>query len=158
MIINKAEVLSFPQVLRILKICDKPDVSENELKELRSSYVDQVLTLLEDYDDYVQNEMYGNQPVAILRTLGDYHLHISAYIGVGEAISKTLKTTVYRRLTAPDEKGDNKAKKLTQVDKENFSRAEIASLEGVIETLNRVSYNVHERSEGVKEKRKPYIR
>lgn len=151
--IYKAELLEFAEILRLHRICDKDDVTEAELKELRGGYLDKAITLLEDYNMYVQEDMYGSQPGDILRTLSEYHLHISAYIGVGESITERLKTTVYRRLTEPDDE-EQKKKKLTQVDRDNFSKAEVATLKGVIETLNRVSYNIHERSEMIKDKKK----
>lgn len=148
--------MSFTELLRLFKICDKSDITPEELISLRDDFVDQTILLLEDYELYVETGLYGDQPVNILKKLGDFHLHVSTYIGVGEAISKRLKAKMYIKYSNETITVAGKQKKLPQTDKEQFSKTEVASLEGIVQALSRISYNIHERLESIRDSRSKF--
>lgn len=131
------------------------DERPEEIQERKRVLFEETKRFRKSYDEFANSDKYIGNPDEVIAVLDDYYEYIGSLKGLAEALSKAVRISIYKDLTEKGRAKDSTAK-YTQGDRETYSKAESADLDGVCTSLEALERSIWERLGTLKGRKSRY--
>lgn len=156
MLIYKTELPDLADLFdRTMKIQSMKGTEKKELDELAAFFLTEGKKFVADYELYIKEEIYGNDPGRSTMDLENYDLIGAGFVGLGQGLFHKYRAGVYEQLTVESNGPDNK-KKLAMGDRTEYAKGSAAAIEGSLGIIEATKKNIGERLNSLRTKRSRY--